>query len=315
MSDIAVANVSAPVAAPANPGGTPNTAPAESSAGWPTERLFGDDTSQQVADVQTGEAEAPNPDEPWQPDEALASRKTKLKVDGREFAVSVGDLPKLAQKGIAAEQRMSEAARIRREAEDSHTMLAESMRNPETFLQRLVEADEQKAIAWIDKLAGLAAQRLQMTPEQRELDRYQRTEQYRQQQAEEAQRAQATQSMQRAWGKTLELAQLPPGPVGEAIAAEMRERVMIARREGRNETPSSLAAFAKARRQQMEETFTRTLTPEQRQQMVRPEDLQKRARESASKPMIQATPARVPGGNPSGGQFKPGPRIYDPFGG
>lgn len=311
MSDIAG---TAPVA-----NTTPNAAPAAGSEptnstnnGWPTTKLV--DNAGQLSpsdDAQPGLETSPNPDDPWMPDETLAEKKTRLKVDGKDIDVAVKDLHKYAQLGIAANARMQEAARIRQEASDSHTMLAESMRDPNVFFARMIEADEGAAIQWIDRLAQVAADRLQMSPEQRELDRYKRTEQGRREQQEQQQHKQAVESMQRAWGKAVELAGLQGGPIDTAIASEMRERVQIARREGRNETPRSLAAFAKQRRGEMEQAFQRTLSAEQRQAMIRPEDLQQQARERATKPLMQSTPARADNGQFQGS--KPKAQFYDPY--
>ena len=314
MSDVAVA---APAAAPA---ATPNAAPAGELAvdagGWPSQKIFTDEGTlrNDATDAQPGAETAPNPDEPWQPDEALAARKARLKVDGKEIDIPVGELTKYAQLGIHATKKLQDVAVRERAVEDSHTMLAESMRNPEMFLQNMIDAaDDETAIAWIDRLAGLAAQRLQMTPEQRELQRYKRTEEYRQQQQIEQQRAQQSQQMTQLWNKTIQLAGLQPGPVGEAVAAELRERVLQARREGRNETPMSLATFAKRRVQEMNDAILSTLSDEKRRALVRPEDMQQRARESVSKPLVPVT--QTPPRDPSSGKFRPKMQTYDPFNG
>jgi hypothetical protein len=307
MSDTAVA---APISTPNVPATATGSEPAETNLGWPKTKIIGTD-NQLVPEGGTDVKPEGNPDDPWMPDEATATKKTILKVDGKEHSVSVGELHKFAQLGIAANSRMQEAARVRREAEDSHTMLAETMRDPRQFFTRMIEGDEGKAIQWIDQLAQIAADRLQMSPEQRELDRYKRTEEYRRQEAAQRQHQELQAKVGQLWNKAVTMAELPDTPIGHAIAAEMRERVQNARRTGHPETPTTLANFAKQRRQEIEASFQRSLTPAQRQQLVTPEDLQAQARAQATKPLMASTATR----DASTGQFasKPAHQFYDPY--
>jgi hypothetical protein len=309
MSDIAAvtAPISTPNVPPVATGSEPVT---DTNHGWPKTKIIGTD-NQVIPEAGLEAKPDVNPDDPWMPDEALAGKKTKLKVDGKEIDCTVGELHKFAQLGIAANNRMQEASRIKREAEDSHTMLAETMRDPRQFFTRMIESDEGKAIQWIDQLAQIAADRLQMSPEQRELDRYKRTEEYRRQEAAQRQQQETAAKVGALWNKAIQMSGLEDTPVGHAVAAEMRERVQAARRTGRAETPSTLAAFAKQRVQEITGTIHRTLTPAQRQQLVTPEDLQAQAKARATQPMMASTPAR----EPNTGRFQSAnqPQFYDPY--
>lgn len=314
MTDVAVA------AAPEAPTGAATTPAApESNGGWPGLTGLG---LPKPNDVNPG-AEGANPeavkDDYWQPDEATAARKTKLKVDGKEIEMTVGDLHKNAQLGLASTQRMQEAARTKqeaaqakREADDQTTMMASLIHSPADFFAEMVEADEESALQWVEALAKVAIARRDMTPDQRRLSTYERQEQQRAQEQQEARVQQAEQAMGKAWSKALQLAELQDDPMGHAVAAEMRERVEYARQNGRNETPQTLAAFAKQRMTQMREAWQRSLTADQRKALVTPGDVQQRAQESMRQPMV---PTTAPAPRGSNGQFQKASRTqtYDPF--
>jgi hypothetical protein len=274
--------------------GQSDTAPAETEA---------------PADV---DPNAPPPDEFWAPGEDMAAKKVKLVYKGKEKVIPGNEVIKYAQLGLLATEATQDLAR----KNDQLTMIEQSFQNPDLFFDRAMEGDDggDGVMRWIDHLAKRALEHMNKSPDQRRLSQYERAERQRAEQQQRQQTETQTRMVNDNWAKTIQMSGLKEDAIGHAIAAEMRE-IQGERMSGRKPlyTPEQMAGYAKKRMDEMRGALTVNLSPEQRQGIVRPEDVAARAREQVRQPVIPSASATPP--RASNGQFQEGnkARVYDPF--